>query len=218
MKGIFLAISLFVLVAVSCNEQKKEGTVMKEQKNEVVETIMSRRSIRSYKPEQIKPEQLDTILRCAVNAPSALNKQTWQVRVVQNPDILKAINDGFVKYAADKEMQGSASRSQQPEFSIYHGAPTLMIVAGKKSESYSTVDCALLGQNVVLAAESMDIGSCIIGSVAAYLKTPEAMDTIVAPYLNITDDYELLFAISLGYKNEHPDAKPRDESKIHIIR
>jgi nitroreductase len=154
---------------------------------------------------------------CAINAPSALNKQPWEIRVIQKPELLKAINDGFVKFAAGKQMQGSASRSQQPGFSIFHGAPTLIIVAGNKNEAYNTVDCALLGQNVVLSAESMGIGSCIIGSVVAYLNTPEAQAKII-PQLKLPANYQLVYTIALGYKNEYPDAKPRNNSKVQIIK
>lgn len=217
MKKRFLAIPLLLLaVMISCDSKQTEPQTIESDKNEVVETIMSRRSIRSYKPEQIKNEELELILECGINAPSGLNKQTWEVRVLQNPEFIANINSGFVKYAAGLQMEGSASRSQQPGFSVFHGAPTVILVASNNT-TYSAVDCGLLGQNILLAAESMNIGTCVVGGVTAYLNTPEAKENIV-PQLNLPEGYAPLYTIVMGYKNESPNAKPRDKSKIQYIR
>jgi nitroreductase len=185
-------------------------------RNAVIETILSRRSIRSYGPEQISDAALETLLQCAVNAPSALNMQPWEIRVVQAPGLLKRINDCFVKYAEGKDLPGSASKAQTPGFSVFHGAPTLIIVAGDEANAYSPVDCGLLGQNILLAAESMDIGTCVIGSVVACLNTPEAAS--VVRELDFPAGYRILYAIATGYKNQRPDAKPRETGKVRIIR
>lgn len=219
MKKVF--VNTFVLLSLlACQEgnkpQQEKETVPENTQNAVVETIMKRRSIRSYKPEQIKDQELATIIKCGINAPSALNKQQWEVRVIQSPALLKSINDGFVAYAKDKSMQGSAAKAQQPGFSVFHNAPTLVLVACKKDDTYSAVDCSLLGANMALAAESMNIGSCFVGSVVGYLNTPEAQ-TVFLPHLNLPEGYGLLYSLALGYKNESPEAKPRDEAKVQII-
>lgn len=177
---------------------------------------MSRRSIRSYKPEQITPEQLDTIVKCAINAPSALNKQSWEIRVIQSADLLSRINNSFVEKAKGKSLQGSAARAQEPGFSVFHGAPTLIIVGKDKSNPYSAVDCGLLAQNILLSAESMDIGTCTIGNMAGILNDPDSKDFLKE--INMPDTHEVVFGIAVGYKNESPDAKPRDESKVQYIR
>lgn len=218
MKKFFL-MALALTAMVSCQQPQNEskGSVeVKEEKNEVVDAMMSRRSIRSYKPEQITDAQLDTIIECAINAPSAMNRQAWEVRVIQDPAMLKAINDGFVQYAKGKNMQGSASKSEEPEFSVFHGSPTLIVVASQKGNGSSQVDCGLLGQNILLAAESMNIGTCVVGSVIAYLSTPEAKDLVSK--MNFSEGFEPLYSISVGYKNESPDAKPRDKSKVQVIK
>lgn len=210
-----LFVSVIVLGMISCNEKQKGETIM-EQKNTVVESIMNRRSIRSYKPEQIQQAQLDTIIQCGINAPSALNKQSWEVRVIQNADLLNRINSRFVEQAKGKSLQGSAARAQQPGFSVFHGAPTLIIVAKDKSNPYSGVDCGLFAQNVLLSAESMNIGTCVIGNMASILNNPDNKDLLAE--LNIPDTHEVIFGIATGYKNESPDAKPRDEGKVKYIK
>lgn len=139
MKKTFLLAVLSTLI-VSCGDTNKLKNENMEKKNTVVETIMSRRSIRSYKPEQISQAQLDTIIECAINAPSALNKQSWVVRVVQDTALLNAINNSFVEKAKGKKLEGSAARAQELGFSVYHGSPTLIIVAKDKSNDYSAID------------------------------------------------------------------------------
>ncbi|EGK03179.1 nitroreductase family protein [Dysgonomonas gadei] len=215
MKKMFIA-AIASLMLFSCNNSTKEKTSDMEQENAVVEAIMSRRSIRSYKPEQITPEQLDTIVKCAINAPSALNKQSWEIRVIQSADLLSRINNSFVEKAKGKSLQGSAARAQEPGFSVFHGAPTLIIVGKDKSNPYSAVDCGLLAQNILLSAESMNIGTCTIGNMAGILNDPDSKDFLKE--INMPDTHEVVFGIAVGYKNESPDAKPRDESKVQYIR
>lgn len=214
MKKVYFIV-LTALLMVSCQTPPSGETNM-EATNQTVESIMSRRSIRSYKAEQITAEQLDTLTDCAINAPSALNKQSWEVRVIQKPDLIKAINDGFINFAKGKEMKGSASKAQQEGFSVFHGAPTIIVVANDTTNHYSEVDCGLLGQNILLAAESMGIGTCVVGSVIAYMRTPEAKEVIAQ--LNLPENFAPLYTISVGYPNEWPDAKPRDKAKVQVIK
>lgn len=213
--GIVIVALLFILVACGESEKAKEVS-MESKKNAVVEAIMNRRSIRAYKPEQIDQAQLDTIIQCGINAPSALNKQSWEVRVIQNADLLAAINNRFVENAKGKTLQGSAAKSQEPGFSVFHGAPTLIIVARDKSNSYSAVDCGLFAQNILLSAQSMNIGTCVIGNMASILNDPGSKEFLEA--MQMPDSYEVVFGIAIGYKNESPEAKPRDIAKVQYVK
>lgn len=216
MKRSYFVLPLVLAVFLTSCETKQQAPVEVNKTDVVVENIMSRRSIRSYKPEQIKAEELEKILECGINAPSGLNKQTWEVRVIQNPEFIAEINQGFVNYAASLQMEGSASRSQEAGFSVFHGAPTVILVASNNT-TYSAVDCGLLGQNILLSAEAMNIGTCVVGGVTAYLNTPDAKANIV-PRFNLPEGFEPLYTIVMGYKNESPNAKPRDKSKIQYIK
>ncbi|MFT3993084.1 MAG: nitroreductase [Dysgonomonas sp.] len=213
--GIVIVALLFILVACGESEKAKEVS-MESKKNAVVEAIMNRRSIRAYKPEQIHQAQLDTIIQCGINAPSALNKQSWEVRVIQNADLLAAINNRFVENAKGKTLQGSAAKAQEPGFSVFHGAPTLIIVARDKSNSYSAVDCGLFAQNILLSAQSMNIGTCVIGNMASILNDPDSKEFLEA--MQMPDSYEVVFGIAIGYKNESPEAKPRDIAKVQYVK
>lgn len=216
MKKKYFILPLVVAALLTSCETKQQAPAEVNKTDVVVENIMSRRSIRSYKPEQITNAELEKILECGINAPSGLNKQSWQVRVIQNPEFIAEINKGFVNYAASLQMEGSASRSQEPGFSVFHGAPTVILVAANNN-TYSAVDCGLLGQNILLSAEAMNIGTCVVGGVVEYLNTPEAKQNIV-PRFNLPEGYQPLYTIVMGYKNESPKAKPRDKGRIEYIR
>lgn len=216
MKKSILFLPLLLAVLVTSCETKKQEKMEVNKKDVVVENIMNRRSIRSYKPEQIKDDELKQIIECGINAPSGLNKQSWELRVIQNPEFIAEMNNGFVKYAAGQQMEGSASRSQQPGFSVFHGAPTVILVASDES-LYSPVDCGLLGENILLSAEAMNIGTCVVGGVTEYFNTPEAKENIV-PKFKLSEGFKPLYCIVMGYKNESPKAKPRDASKVQYIK
>lgn len=62
----------------------------------------------------------------------------------------------------------------------------------------------------------MDIGTCVVGNMASILSAPDATKFVEA--MNIPDTHEVVFGIAIGYKNQSPDAKPRDMSKVQYIK
>jgi nitroreductase len=197
MKLNVILVLFFASMTLSCgqatnNEKKEDKTVEEKKEPSAIDVIMNRRSIRSYKPEQIKDEELNTILECGINAPSALNLQSWEIRVIQNPEILKKIKGSF------------------------HDAPTLIVIASAVDNFFSPVDCGLLGQNILLAAESLDIGTCIVGNFTAFMNSPEGAEVVQS--FELPEGYKPLYGIAVGYKNEKTEAKPRDKGKIKIIK
>ncbi|MDR3326531.1 MAG: nitroreductase [Prevotellaceae bacterium] len=182
--------------------------------NKIIDSILSRRSVRKFRDAQIDNEILTTLLNCGIHAPSAMNKQPWAVRVVQNNEILNKINQDFVDWAKGKQLQGSAARASETDFSVFHHSPTLIVIAADTENHYSKGDCGALAQNISLAAESMNIGTCVIGNVAAVINRSEYLKEI----LQIPDTYEVVFGIAIGYKNEEPASKPRDESRVIFIK
>ncbi len=204
---------------VSCNNNKTEAVEenskceqqCSEQKNQVVDCIMSRRSIRAYKPEQIKDEELKTILECAINAPSARNSQPWEVRVMQNKDAIENLNKEVIADMIEKRPEAK-ERFADENASVFFHAPTLLVVAYDTTQYWGQSDCGMLVQNVLLAAESMNIGSCAVGCCREYINSPKAADFVKS--LNLPENYVVYLTVTLGYKDENPDAKPRDDKKV----
>lgn len=214
-KQIFKII-VIALVVMSC-QPKKANSSMETTENKVVKTILDRRSIRSYLPDQIKEEELNTIIKCAINAPSGNNNQAWEVRIIQDAEFIQELNKSVIEYFQTKEVPHK-ERLSQKGYSVFHNAPTVIIIASEKNAMYSSVDCGLLGQNILLSAESMNIGSCIVGGFIAYGYFQAEQSKKMLEKLDFPENYEPLFAITLGYKNEYPDAKPRNENKVLVIK
>lgn len=189
--------------------QQADSLSQDKQANQVIETIMSRRSIRKYKPQPVGRDTMQLILKCGINAPNAMNAQAWAVRVVDNPEFINGVTEIFKKK--------NPEAASDPNFkNMFRNAPTVAFIASDTNSASSQLDCGLLGENMVLAAWSMGIGSCCLGSPAGFLlNTPEAADYLKK--LDFPEGYQLLYCIAFGHPDETPAAKPRDEQKVKFI-
>lgn len=215
MKKIIIA-GLLLTGVMACKEPEIKHTVYEgPQKDAIINNILNRRAIRKYTDQQVSREQIDTIMKCAIFAPSALNKQPWEMRVVQNPDILKEINQRFLNYAEGKEFQGSAAKYREPGFSIFHNAPTLIVIASDKQSNSAKMDVGIALQNILLSADALGLGTCPLGTLVSILNLPENAD--ILKLLNIPEGYEVAINVSLGYPAESPQAPVRYTEKVKII-
>ena len=132
--------------------------------NETLKTILTRRSVRKYKPEQIPGDVLQQIIDAGLHAPSAMGRQPWHIVVVRGLDKIAGV-DREVKAATVrmpdnpyKEFVGGTS------YTINYHAPTFVIVSGDTALSprNAPFDCALVLGTMFLAAHSLGIGSCWI--------------------------------------------------------
>lgn len=199
------AAALLVLTSCSNAVQTTDNKI-------VVETIMSRRSVRSYKAEPISRENMDIIVECGINAPSAKNEQPWEVRVVDNQEFLTEISN---LQLAELDSTRRQQMTAQPGYrNIFRNAPTVVFIACR-ADGGGQLDCGLLGENMIIAAQSMGIGSCCLGAPVRFMKSETA-----APFLtklNFSSDYQLLYAIGFGYPDEQPEAKPRIKEKAQYV-
>ena len=185
--------------------------------NPIISTIMNRRSIRSYKPEQITKFELDAILQCGLNAPSAHNNQSWHFTVVQNKDILKEINEEVRQIIINSGDERRAYIAKQEDYNIFYNAPTVIFVSMIKDEPFTQTNCALAIENMLLAAESQDVGSCIIGLVKLAFEG-ERKDYFLEKLDIARAICEPLCAVSFGYKAGLSLPKDRMQNKVTFIR
>ena len=211
LKVMLLGASLLMLSACGPQVQKEsEATVTEKSNSEaVIETILSRRSVRKYKPEAVNRDTMKVILECGINAPNGQNKQSWAVRVVDNPEFLNGVSEIF--------KQKNPKAAEDPNFkNMFRNASTVVFIANDKSYDLSQIDCGLLGENMILSAWSMGIGSCCLGGPTRFMtSTPEAAEYLKK--LDIPEGYQLLYCIAFGYPDETPSAKPRNAEKIRFI-
>ncbi|MBQ8098603.1 MAG: nitroreductase family protein [Bacteroidaceae bacterium] len=178
--------------------------------NTVLSTIMSRRSVRKYLDRPVEHEKLEMLIRCGINAPNGMNAQSWQVRVVEEPKLIAQVNEVFVK--ANPDMV-----KRDPNFkNMFRNAPNLICIC-TPTKGGGELEAGLMGENIILAAQSMGLGTCCLGGPVRFLKTnPNAK--FFLDRLDIPTDYQLCYIIAVGYPDEQPEAKPRDESKVKFIK
>ena len=178
--------------------------------NEVINTIMARRSVRKYLEKPVEHEKLEAVVRCGINAPSGMNKQPWLVRVVEDQQLLSAVNEVYKAKNAD-------AVSRDADFkNMFRNAPNIICVC-TPAKGGGELDAGLLGENMMIAAQSLGLGTCCLGGSVRFLNSePEAK--FFLDRLDIPADYQLNYIIAIGYPDEQPDAKPRDEGKVKFIK
>ena len=213
MRKIFMAVAIY-LMAVSCGTatQSPEQNVAND-KNEVIETILTRRSIRAYKDQAVPKELLDKVLECGVYAANAMNAQQWEVRVVNSQELLNSTTA-----AAKEAAKGTPAEAQynDPSFkNIFRNAPAVIFIAHKPG-MFTQIDCGLMAGNIMLAAKSLGLGTvCMAGPIASFVNQPAGAE--FRQKLNFSEGYEPLICIGIGYPDEEPAAKPRNMEVIKYV-
>ena len=201
MKRTAIIIAVLALCAASC--ARKNEAPVEASENQVIETIMKRRSVRKYKDTPVPSDLLQKIAECGVNAPNGSNRQRWEVRLVNNPELIKAFTEEYKssnpRFASNPDMK-----------TMFQNAPAIICIG--TPEGAETIDSGLMGENMILAAESLGLATCCLGGPVPFVKGCSLYSK-----LDFSEGYELCYMIGIGYADESPDAKPRDLGKIKFI-
>jgi len=178
--------------------------------NPVLSNMMARRSIRKYLDKPVEHEKLEVIVKCGINAPSGMNRQPWIIRVVEDQ---KLITDVTEVYKQENPEQVARDKDFK---NMFRNAPNLICVC-TPANGGGELDAGLLGENMMLAAQSMGLGTCCLGGPVRFLLSNEKCKFFL-DRLDIPADYKLNYILAIGYPDEQPDAKPRDASKVKYIK
>jgi len=166
--------------------------------NETLKVIKQRRSIRSFKDEQIKEEELQALLEAGLFAPNAGN-QAWHFTVIQNKEIMGRLNSVAKEAAKEMNIGQLSVLGNNEKFNCLYGAPTLIIVSGNEQAPMPLdADCAAATQNLLLAAESIGLGSCWIFFVLLAFNSPQGSE--LRKTLKIPEGYKPYSSAVIGYK------------------
>ncbi len=174
--------------------------------NPVIQALMDRRSNRAYTAQPVSKEQLNCILTCAFNAPSAMNLQPWHITVVKDRAWLDEMN--LAIRSAVLEQDSTRAFAEGDDF--FHHAPLALFISSK--EGKSGADIGMLTENVLVAAHALGLGSCVIGMAMFAIRGKDGAKFLAD--LKLPEGFQPHYAIVLGHPADAPDARPRDESKI----
>jgi len=143
--------------------------------------------------------------------------QPWHFTIIQNKDLIDTLSVESKKEFLNSENELFRKMAENEKYNIFYHAPTIIVISGEKKAEMPEVDCALATQNISLAAESLGLGTCIIGLVLFLFKSARAEEFIEK--LEIPEGYEPYYAITLGHK-KMPDLKPapRRENTVNYIK
>ena len=177
--------------------------------NPVTQAIMARRSIRKYLDKPVEHEKLAFLAECGINAPSGSNRQPWVLCIVENQKLLAEVNKVFKTINAKQIARDKSFKN------MFRNAPNIILVCTPEKGG-GEVDAGMLAQNIMLAAQSIGLGTCCLGGIVRFIQTDPKTE-FFREALGIPIDYKINFILAVGYPDETPEAKPRDSSKILFI-
>lgn len=185
--------------------------------NETLKSIRNRRSTRAFLPEQLKENEVKNIMDAGIYAPSATNKQPWHFTVIQNKDLLDRLSDAFKVLASKSDNEYIRRFGANDNFHVFYNAPTVVLVSGDKNNDYASVDCAAAVENMLIAAESLEIGSCWVGLTAYLLNSEEGKEFVKE--LGIPEGFNQIHSVCLGYKRIIITTAPaRKENTVNYVK
>lgn len=197
----FILAAALAYVAVLYVEKPVPDDMDAVVKDNSMDIILSRTSVRSYTGQAVPKEQVDSLLRAAMSAPTAMNKRPWQFVVIEDRAILDTISVKF------------------PNISMAKDASVAVAVCGDMSlaiegagRDYWIQDCSAAAENLLLAANAMGLGAvwCGIYPIAERVESLSSM-------LGLPDNVIPLCVIPVGYPKGEPKAKDKyDKSRIHF--
>lgn len=172
--------------------------------NQALDFILNRKSIRKFKPKPISKEIINTIVKAGQRAPTACGMQLYSFVLVTDPKIK---NDIFEEIGKHKYTEGApvwivvcADLARQSELFKILGVRANF---GKLNKLIpSLFDAVLAAENMVIAAETLGLGSVFVGTIWKCMKR-------VATILNLPGEVLPLALLCLGYPDEAPPLKPR---------
>lgn len=178
---------------------------------DIFEAIKSRRSVRNYTTDFISIEQIKRVIDAAVLAPSGMNRQPWTFAVINDAQRLNEMSQRIKKYALEHTPSASPFHSHlaDPNLEIFHWAPSLIIICAQNEERFSTEDCCLAAENLMLAAHALGLGTCWIGLSQPWLNQPQ-----IKAELGISPNLIPIAPIIIGHPQGETPAPPREKPSI----
>jgi nitroreductase len=181
-----------------------------------MDAINGRRSVRSYTGRSIDEATIRALLAAAVQAPTAIHQEPWAFVILQDADALKRLSDRAKRFFVEEMHRTHLDRGghtltmfERPDFNIFYNAGTLIVICGKPLGPFVVADCWLAAENLMLAAFSMGLGTCVIGSAVSGLNTPETKEELGIPV-----EVSAIAPIIVGVPSDESPATSRKQPQI----
>ena len=180
--------------------------------NETLQNIATRYSCRNYTGTPIEPEKINAIALSAVQSPSAMNQQPWQIIVIQDKALIDDMDVTTMDMLSKMEDTSIYDRIMGRGGKLFYNASCIFLVVKKRD---ADLDCGIVTENIALASSSLGLGNVICG-LAKLAFTTEKGEEYRAKLIH--DGYEFGMSVLVGYPTD-AEGKPHepDMSKIKYI-
>jgi len=183
--------------------------------NETLKNIAMRNSCRDFADTPLEEWQVKALVNAALAAPSAMNKQPWHITVVTDKDVIDEMDkEGVAVMAADKD-KTYYERIMERGGKLFYNAPCLIAISCDKSD-WALLDSGILCQNIVLAAQAMELGSCIVGLLRVPLSGPRGDE--FKKTLQFPEGYDFAVSILVGTVKTGKVPHDLDLSKVSFVK
>lgn len=177
--------------------------------NQTIDNIISRRSVKKYTNEPVPTELVEEVVKAGMYAPSGMNMQSAKIIAVTNKEMRDRMSRINLEIIMGKNLKTSSGHSDP-----FYGAPVVLVVLAKKDCFTRVYDGSLVMENMMIAAQSLGLGSCWIHRAKETFETEEGKQILAE--LGITEEYEGIGNCILGYAA--PDApKPQSPRKEDFV-
>lgn len=185
--------------------------------NDVLSNILSRRSIRKFTSDQFPRDMAEQIVAAGLYAPSAMNRQPWHLTVVRGSGHIDRLTAGLKAAVARMPENPYAAFVGKEEYTVSYHAPTLIIVSADPAASgMAMADCALVLQNMFLAAHSLGLGSCWINQLGSACAEP-GFRALLSEF-GVPEKNHIYGCGAFGYAaGPAPQAPPRKEGTVNYV-
>ncbi|MCL2099426.1 MAG: nitroreductase family protein [Oscillospiraceae bacterium] len=180
--------------------------------NETLKTIAQRYSCRSYDGRMPEKSKLEAIAAAAVQSPSGMNRQPWQINVITNKAFIEEMDAEGMRILAESEDKTAYERFMNRGGKLYYNAPCMFLILKKPG---TDLDTGIVSENIALAASSLGLGNVICGMAGIAFGGPKGED--FKNRAGFTKDWEFGMSVLVGYENQPGASHEPDLSKIKFI-
>lgn len=181
--------------------------------NPVIETILSRRSIRSYQDAPLTLEQKQTLVEAALISPSSMNQEEWHLTVVEDKAMLAEMEEEITTFFSAND-PAFVKRMAERGGKVFYNAPALFSIATKPGDS-QLVNVGIMAQSLMLAAKSMGLGSVCLGVPRALFMGNNAEQW--KRRLHYPQGYEYGIMVAIGNPNMEGTPRKTNPAKATYI-
>lgn len=171
--------------------------------NSIIDNMITRRSIRKYRPDPVPEELLNEVITAGAYAASGMGRQS---------PIIIAVTDKAMRDELSALNAGVMGREGDP----FYGAPVVLVVLADKSVPTHVYDGSLVMGNLMNAAHAVGLGSCWIHRAREVFESERGKE--ILKQLGVEGDYEGIGNCIIGYADEDKQPKPRKDDYVYYIK